>query len=510
MTIPVRIHYGSGASRWVADTPKTMHTECSVNDVLDALLLARWQFGLTTLYHFLFVPLTIGMALLVAILQTAWVRTGNVKYLRLTKLFGKVFLINFAMGIVTGIVQEFQFGMNWSNYSRFSGDIFGAPLAMEGLIAFFFEATFIGLWIFGWDKLPKKVHLMTIWFTWIGTALSAYFILAANAFMQNPEGFTLNPERGRAELDNFMAVLFNPVAVQQFYHTIFASIMFAGTVIVAIAAWHLARKQHRTEMTTALRFGAWANIIAFIGVGISGHTLGLVMTETQPMKMAAAEALYETASGKDASFSLFSVGTPDGTEEIFSLRVPYLLSFLSTNTFDGTVEGINNLQAEYTELYCGAEDSLLTCPSDGSFTPIIWVTYWSFRWMIGLGFFAAFVSAVGLWITRKTVDLPSWTWKVAIWTAPVPMIASLVGWIFTEMGRQPWIIFGVMTTEQGVSPGVPGWAVLVSLIVFTLVYGALAVVEFKLITKAAKDGPPEIEQPAEGEDVDITAHTNVY
>lgn len=463
-----------------------------MNEILDPLVLARWQFGLTTLYHFIFVPLTIGLSLLVAILQTAWVRTNKVKYLKLTKLFGKIFLINFAMGVVTGIVQEFQFGMNWSNYSRFVGDIFGAPLAMEGLIAFFFEATFIGLWIFGWDKLPKKIHLMTIWFTWIGTTISAYFILAANAFMQNPDGFEINGEKGRAELLDIGAVLTNPIALAQFPHTIFASIMFAGTVMVAVAAWHLRRNQFKDEMRTALRFGAWANILAFLGVGLTGHTLGMAMTQAQPMKMAAAEALYNNASGADASFSLFSLGTPDGAHEIFSLRIPYLLSFLSNGTFDGSVEGIRDLQAEYTELYCGGADSLLTCPTDGSFVPVVWITYWAFRWMIGLGFLAALVSAVGLWITRKDTELPKWVWTVAIWTAPVPMLASLVGWIFTEMGRQPWIVFGVMTTERGVSPGVPGWAVLVSLIVFTLVYGALAVVEFKLIIKAAKEGPPEI------------------
>ena len=238
-----------------------------MDEFLDPLALARWQFGLTTLYHFIFVPLTIGMALIVAILQTVWVRTGKEKYLRLTRLFGKIFLINFAMGVVTGIVQEFQFGMNWSNYSRFVGDIFGAPLAMEGLIAFFFEATFIGLWIFGWDKLPKKIHLLTIWFVWLGSVASAYFILAANAFMQNPVGFEINEERGRAELLDIGAVLTNPVAVTQFPHTIFAATMFAGTVMVAIAAWHLQRGQFVDEMRTTLRIGAWTNIIAFMGVG---------------------------------------------------------------------------------------------------------------------------------------------------------------------------------------------------------------------------------------------------
>ena len=478
---------------------------------LDALTLARWQFGLTTLYHFLFVPLTIGLSFLVAILQTAWVRTGEVKYLRLTKLYGKIFLINFAMGVVTGIVQEFQFGMNWSNYSRFVGDIFGAPLAMEGLIAFFLEATFIGLWIFGWDKLPKGAHLATIWLTSIATMLSAYFILAANAFMQNPVGYTLNPETQRAELTDIWAVLTNPVAVTQFPHTMFASVMFAACVLVAVAAWHLARNRFVDEMRTSLRFGLWANILAFIGAGLTWHSLGMVMTQTQPMKMAAAEALYNTASGADASFSIFSWGTPDGAHEIFSIRIPYLLSFLSNGTFDGEVEGIRDLQAEYTQMFCGDAASALTCPSGGSFVPVVWITYWAFRWMIGLGALATLVSVVGLWLTRKDRTVPAWAWKIAIWTAPIPMIASLVGWIFTEMGRQPWIVFGVMTTESGVSPGVPGWTVLVSMIVFTIVYGGLAVLEFTLITRAAKAGPPEIDPPDDGEaDADQTRLATVY
>ncbi|WP_166984597.1 cytochrome ubiquinol oxidase subunit I [Canibacter zhoujuaniae] len=480
---------------------------------LDAVDLARWQFGLTTAYHFIFVPLTIGLSFLVAIMQTIWVRTGKAKWLQLTRLFGKIFLINFAMGVVTGIVQEFQFGMNWSNYSRFNGDIFGAPLAMEGLIAFFLEATFIGVWIFGWDKLPKKVHLVSIWATAIATWISAYFILAANAFMQNPQGFVINEERGRAELESFIAVLTNPVALLQFPHTIFSSIMFAGTAIIATAAWHLKRNQHHAQMLSALRFGIWANLLAFVGVGVTGHELGIVMTATQPMKMAAAEAMYESASGADASFSLFSLGTPDGSAEIFSVRIPYLLSFLANGNFDGSVEGIRDLQADYQALYCGA-DSALTCPSDGNFAPVIWITYWAFRWMIGLGVIAALVSIVGLWLTRGGRTAPKWAYTVAIWAAATPMLASIIGWVFTEMGRQPWLVFGVMTTEQGVSPGVPAWAVLISLIVFTLVYGALAVVEFKLITKAAKAGPEEITEDdaaaAHDDTTDNTRYATVY
>jgi cytochrome d ubiquinol oxidase subunit I len=461
-----------------------------MNEWLDPLLLSRWQFGLTTVYHFLFVPITIGMALTVALFQTAWVRTGKEKYLQLTKFFGKLFLINFAMGVVTGIVQEFQFGMNWSDYSRFVGDVFGAPLAMEGLLAFFFEATFIGLWIFGWDKLPKGLHLVTIWATAVGSILSAYFIIAANAFMQNPVGFEMNEAKGRAELTDIWALLTNKVALAAFPHTIFACFMVAAGLIITVAAWHLARNQHLDTMRPALKFGLWMMIIAGALTVFTGDSLGLAMVQTQPMKMAAAEAMYTTASGADASFSVFTLGTPDGVSELFSIRIPYLLSFLSTHTFDGTVEGINDLQAQYVQLY-----------GPGDYTPTIWITYWAFRWMIGLGLAHILTAFVGLVLTRKKSAFGArilagrwskWIWKAAIWTFPLSLGAMIMGWVFTEMGRQPWLVFGLLKTADGVSPNVTGLEVLISLIAFTLIYGTLAVVEFKLIKKAAQAGPEEL------------------
>jgi cytochrome d ubiquinol oxidase subunit I len=455
-----------------------MHTSQVLTE-LSVLDLSRWQFGLTTVYHFLFVPLTIGMVFLVAILQTVWTRTGDEKWLKLTKLFGKIFLINFAMGVVTGIVQEFQFGMNWSDYSRFVGDIFGAPLAMEGLLAFFFEATFIGLWIFGWDRLSKKVHLATIWLTAVGVVLSAYFILAANSFMQNPVGYTMNEKLNRAELTDIGAVLTNIVALNQFPHTVTASFMFAGAVMVGVSAYHLKRMQFVETMRTGLRFGLWTVIAGGVGTVISGDGLGLAMVQTQPMKMAAAEALYNTTT--NASFSLFTWGTPDGKSELFSIRIPDLLSFLSTHTFDGQVEGLNNLQAEYVAAF-----------GPGDYMPVIWITYWAFRWMIGLGALSILVAIVGLWLTRKgNLSLPTWAWNVAIWASPVPVFAISIGWMFTEMGRQPWVVFSLMKTSAGVSPGINGVDVLISLISFTLLYGVLAVVEFKLLLKAIKSGPED-------------------
>lgn len=458
---------------------------------LDPLAIARWQFGLTTVYHYLFVPLTIGMALVAAIFQTLWVRTGTLHYLHLTRFFGKIFLINFAMGVVTGIVQEFQFGMNWSDYSRFVGDVFGAPLAFEGLFAFFFEATFVGLWIFGWDKLPQKLHLATIWCVSIGSILSAYFIIAANAFMQNPVGFEYNPETNRAELTDFAALMMNPVAVAAFPHTIFGALMFAAGVLISVSAWHLARGQFTEPMRISLKFGMWGMIVATAGVFFTGDQLGLAMYEAQPMKMAAAEATFNTACGADAAFSLFTLGTPDGSSELFSIRVPYLLALLSTHSFDACVHGIRDLNAEYTQTFA---DTGLT-----DFAPILWVTYWAFRWMVGLGAVAALVAVAGLWVTRKSAKKPpaQWMWKLAIWSFPLSLAANIMGWVFTEMGRQPWLVFGLMTTRDGVSPGVSGIEMLISLLSLTAIYAALAVVEIRLIVKAAQKGPDTEEQPHE-------------
>jgi len=452
-----------------------------MNDLLDPLLLSRWQFGLTTVYHFLFVPLTIGMGATVAVFQTAWVRTGRVHYLQLTRFFGKIFLINFAMGVVTGIVQEFQFGMNWSDYSRFVGDVFGAPLALEGLLAFFLEATFLGVWIFGWGKVPEKLHLASIWGAVVGSVLSAYFIIAANAFMQNPVGFRINDEKGRAELTSITEVLTNKVALAAFPHTIFACFMVSAAVVVSVAAWHLHRDQNLETMRPALRFGLWTMVGAGALTLLTGDQLSLAMVETQPMKMAAAEAMYHTSSGADASFSVFTLGTPDGVHELFSVRIPYLLSFLSTHTLDGTVEGINDLQVQYETLY-----------GPGDYAPIIWVTYWSFRWMMGLGTVAIGIAVLGLWLTRRgRLPRSRWIWRAATWSFPLPLLAMIVGWVFTEMGRQPWLVFGLLRTEDGVSPSTTGLEVVISLAAFTLVYGALAVVEFRLIVQAAQKGPAD-------------------
>ena len=448
---------------------------------MNSLDLARWQFAITTVYHFIFVPITIGSGFLVAGLQTAWYRTGKESYLRATKFFGKLFLINFAMGVVTGIVQEFQFGMNWSSYSRFVGDIFGAPLAMEGLLAFFLESTFLGIWIFGWDKLSKKMHLATIWLASFGTLFSAYFILAANAFMQHPVGYTYNAQRGRAELTDIVAVLTQNTAVATFLHTIPAAFLTAGGLFAAVAGWMMVQKRDLDVARPALKLGLVTVIISFVIVSVTGDWSARIMTEQQPMKMAAAEALYETSD--NAPFSLFTIGTLDGSRAVFQIGLPGMLSFMSTGDVNGTVEGINNLQAEYEKTY-----------GTGDYTPNIPLAYWGFRLMIGFGAIASLFALIVLWRMRKggTPTNAKWFLPAMISMPFLPLLSNSFGWIFTETARQPWVVFGLFKTANGVSPTVTAGEVLFTMIVFTALYGVLAVIEFKLMIRAIKVGPEKI------------------
>ena len=466
---------------------------------MDVLDLARWQFAITTVYHFLFVPITIGVTALIAVMQTFWHRTGDDRWLRLTKFFGKLFMINFALGLVTGIVEEFQFGMNWSLYSRFVGDIFGAPLAFEALLAFFLESTFLGLWIFGWDRLPKKLHLATIWLVHLGTVFSAFFILAANSFMQNPVGYTFNAQTNRAELDDFAAVLFNKVQLATFPHVVLGAYMTAGAFVMGIALYHL-RKQaldHGPDIAMyrkAVRFGAVVALVASIGVLVSGDVQGKVMTEVQPMKMAAAEGLYETRA--NAPFSILTIGSLDGTNAKPILEVPGLLSFLGTGSFTAEIQGINDIQAAETAKYAA---NPLTAST--SYVPVIWMTYWNFRLMMGAGFLTMLFAAMALWKTRGQGVVTSSMWKhIAIWTPLLPVLANSFGWIFTEVGRQPWIVNGLMTTQTGVSTTVDAASVWISMIVYTVLYGVLAVVELKLLLRYIKPGAVPVEAPKDPAD----------
>jgi cytochrome d ubiquinol oxidase subunit I len=446
---------------------------------VSALDLSRWQFGITTVYHFIFVPLTIGLSVLVACMQTAWLIKKDPAYLRMTKFFGKLFLINFAVGVVTGIVLEFQFGMNWSAYSRFVGDVFGAPLAMEGLLAFFMESTFLGLWIFGWDKLSPRLHLATIWLAAIGSNLSAFFILAANSWMQHPVGYRINPVTHRAQLTSIVALLTNSTVLAAWPHVIFASFLIAGAFVIAASAWHLARGSDTDLFRRVMRIGLAVALAAGIATAVTGDVQARLMDSQQPMKMAAAEALYNTSNS--ASFSLFTIGTLSGSEELWSVRVPYLLSLIATLNPHGTVQGINDVERAYVKKY-----------GPGSYKPIIPVTYWSFRLMIGFGLLASLLALAGLWLTRRRrIPRARWFYRVAIWGVVLPYLATTMGWIFTEMGRQPWTVFGVLRTSQSVSPGVSAGEVITSMTVFTLLYAALAAIAGWLMIHHVRDGAPE-------------------
>jgi len=462
---------------------------------VSVLDLARWQFGITTVYHFIFVPLTLGLSLMVAGLQTAWLIKKNPDYLRLTKFFGALFLINFAVGVVTGIVQEFQFGMNWSAYSRFVGDVFGAPLAMEGLLAFFAESTFLGLWIFGWGRLSPRVHLATIWIAAIGSNLSAYFILAANSWMQHPVGYRINPVTHRAQLTSIMAVLTNSTVVAALPHVFFAGLVTAGVFIVAASAWHLARRRDTELFRRAIRLGLVVTLVAGIATAVTGDLQARLMDSQQPMKMAAAEALYNTSS--PASFSLFTVGSLNGNEQLWSVRVPYLLSLIATLDARGTVQGINNVQRAYAKKY-----------GPGDYKPYIPVTYWSFRLMIGFGTLAALLALAGLWLTRRRrIPRSRWFYRAAIAAVVAPYLANTMGWIFTEMGRQPWTVFGVLQTSQSVSPGVAAGTVLTSMVVFTLLYAGLAVIAGWLMIRHIRSGPPPAQSATPGAGEPVPAFT---
>jgi cytochrome d ubiquinol oxidase subunit I len=440
--------------------------------MIDATAVARWQFAITTVYHFFFVPLTLGLSILVAILETAYVRTGDETYKRMTKFWGKLFVINFAMGVVTGIVQEFQFGMNWSEYSRFVGDVFGAPLAIEALLAFFLESTFLGVWIFGWDKLPKKLHAGAMWMVAIGSNISALWILIANSFMQQPVGYTLR--NGRAEMTDFFALITNPHVRVQFPHVFASGVATAAFFVLSISAYHLLKKGERLEMfRRSFRIAVVYGLIGIVLVILVGHSQAQHMVKTQPMKMAAAEALWE--SQDPASFSLFTIGDEPARKDLLSIRIPGGLSFLSYNRFSGEVKGINQLQAEYEQQY-----------GPGNYVPPVAVSYWTFRLMVGAGVLMLVLAAYGLYLVLKDrVSQKRWFLGMLLLAVFLPYLANSTGWLFTEIARQPWIVFGLQKTADAVSPNVSGGTVLLSLVGFALLYGVLMAADVYLLTKYA-------------------------
>ncbi len=452
---------------------------------MTSLELARWQFGITTLYHFIFVPVTIGMTLFVAICQTKWHRTGEERWLQATRFWGKLMLISFALGVATGIVQEFQFGMNWSEYSRYVGDIFGAPLAMEGLAAFFVESTFLGLWLFGWERLPKKVHLATIWAVAGSTMLSAFFIIAANSWMQHPVGYVMNKATGRPKLDSIWSVLTNSTALYGFSHVVLAALATAGAIVVAISAWHMLRGSDSGVFSGSMNIALPGLLVAVLATMLVGHFQGILMTHQQPMKMAAADAVFKTQTG--AGMSLFAVGdlesNPQGLRR--NIEVPKALSLVGTGHLNGKVEGINDINAEYRARY-----------GPGEYAPVVAVTYWSWRAMIGAGTLMFLLAAFGLGLRHKGTLATSRRWlKFAVWGAPLPFLANFSGWIFTEMGRQPWIVQGLLRTSDANSPAVGTAEVLISLIGFTVLYAVLAAIAGKIFLRESRTDPMPIEEP---------------
>ncbi|MDI6907120.1 MAG: cytochrome ubiquinol oxidase subunit I [Thermoanaerobacterales bacterium] len=442
---------------------------------MEALLLARLQFAVTSSYHFLFVPLTLGLSVLVAVMETIYVRTGDEVYKKMARFWGKLFLINFAMGVVTGIVQEFHFGMNWSEYSRFVGDVFGAPLAIEALAAFFLESTFLGIWIFGWDKLPKALHAATIWLVAFASNLSAFWILVANSFMQEPVGYAIR--NGRAEMTDFFALLGNPHVWYQFPHTVLAGFITAAFFMMGISAYHLLRKSHPDVFRRSFRLGLTVGVAAVLLVGVIGHFQGQHLVHSQPMKMAAAEALWESAD--PAPFSPVALIDEKQQANPFEIQIPAFGSLLAHNSLSGEVKGIKELQAGFESRY-----------GPGNYIPPVTSVYWSFRLMVLCGLWMAFITLYSLYLWRKgRLEARTWVLKALLWSIPVPYIANTAGWFMAEVGRQPWIVYGLQRVQEAVSPSVSAGAVLATLLSFTLIYGVLAVVDVYLLARFVKQGP---------------------
>jgi cytochrome d ubiquinol oxidase subunit I len=479
---------------------------------MSALDIARWQFGMTTVMHFILVPLTIGLAPMVATMQTMWLVTGKKAWLRGTNFFGKLFLINFALGVATGIVQEFQFGMAWSEYSKFVGDVFGAPLALEGLVAFFMESTFLGLWIFGWTRLPKLVHLGCIWMVALGVNASAYFIVAANSWMQHPVGATYNPETKRAELTSIWEVLTNSTTLAAFPHTVFGAWLTAGTFVAAIGGWWMVRASRKGDpdaielaqmFRPITRFGLGVMLVSAVGLAITGDAQAKLMFEQQPMKMASAESLCHTETG--ASFSLLTIGTHNNCESVqHVLSVPYLTSFLANGDPNSTLKGVTELQAEAVEKF-----------GPGDYRPNLFVSYWAFRAMMGWSVGSGVLALAGLWVTRRgRTPNQRWFSRICLIALPTPFLANTSGWVFTEMGRQPWVVVpnpnGDQTIRLTVADAVSGHSTMMmafSIVTFAAVYGVLYLLWFALLRRYVIEGPhlhdeDEDEDDDHGDDAD--------
>ena len=457
--------------------------------------LSRIQFASTTIYHFFFVPITIGLAFLVAILHTSWYRSGDPEQRRLARFFGTLLLINVAIGVVTGLVQEFEFGMNWSAYSRFVGDVFGAPLAMEGLAAFFLESTFLGLWIFGWDRLPRKVHLACIWIVSLGTLLSAAFIMAANSWMQHPVGYTINSSTGRSQLNDIGALFTNPVFLWGYTHVILASLVTGSLIMLGVSAWHLRRGSSVESFTRTARLSLVILVPGIILAMFVGSELGVIEDRYQPMKIAAAEAQWTNC--QPCSFSIFQIG--GGKEDMTPtqiLEIPHLLSLLATNHWNGAVQGLSSVNAQYQQQY-----------GPGNYVPNVFIQYWSMRVMAYTASLVLILALWGAWnIWRKRLQRARWFLLASTWFVIAPFVMNTAGWFLTENGRQPWIVQGLMLTKNGVSPSVSTSWVWITLTLFILIYGIFAVVDGFLMVRYSRKPLADVEeeQPADEAEEDET------
>ncbi len=444
---------------------------------MDPVILSRWQFAMTTIFHFFFVPVTLGLAMFMAILETKYVISGEEIYKKMTKFWGKIFLINFAVGIVTGIVQEFHFGLNWSEYARFMGDVFGAPLAIEGLMAFFLESTFIGVWVFGWDKLSKKGHLTAAWLVAIGSNLSSLWILVANSFMQNPVGYAIR--NGRAEMTDFGALLGNPNVWYQFPHVVTAGLSVGGFLIMGFSAWHLLKKKPGNKKFFTLSF-KWAASFALVGsilVGLIGHAQGQFLAVSQPLKIAAMEGHWETE--EPASFSVIAIVDQEKQENTWEIKVPKFLSLMLFNDLTSEFKGLIDLNAEEVAKY-----------GPGDYIPPVIISYWSSRTMIGIGLLMVLLA--GLAVLRSywdKLEKQKWFLKILVPAGLLPTIAITAGWIIAETGRWPWIVHGLQKIEDAVSPTITPGNIIFSLVSFLVLYSVLGFIGVKLMIKYGTNDP---------------------
>ena len=505
--------------------------------MIDSLVvdLSRLQFALTALYHFLFVPLTLGLSILVAMMETVYVMTRRKIWRDMTKFWGLLFGINFALGVATGITMEFQFGMNWAYYSHYVGDVFGAPLAIEGLMAFFLEATFVGLFFFGWDKLSPRAHMAVTWLMALGTNFSALWILIANGWMQHPVGAAFNPDTMRMEVTDFMAVIFNPTAQAKFVHTVSAGYVCGAVFVLGVSAFYLLRGRHVELARRSFAIAAAFGLASTLSVIVLGDESGYTITDNQKMKLAAMEAMWETEQAP-ASFTAFGIPDMKTHSTRFAIHVPWAMGLIGTRSFDKQIPGIVDLvQTTEARIENGliAYDSLERLKANRNDTAALatfdanradlgyalllkrymadprkatpaqireaaWSTvpsvpslFFAFRVMVLAGFLLLAVFVLSLWFTSREAPAPRWLFRLAVLALPLPWIGVEVGWFVAEFGRQPWVIDGVLptflaTSELGVTD------LVLTIAGFTLVYGALAVIEVKLMLAAIAKGPDAV------------------